>query len=286
MSKIILSADSTCDLGAELQSLYNVHYNPIHIEYRGHSYKDNIDITPEVLYEGFYENGALPQTAATNTMEYREYFEQLAPNGEEVIHFSLGGALSSSCEHAFLAASTMPNVHVVDSCNLSSGTGQLVIRAGRLIEEGKSAKEIVGTIKGLRSRVHASFVLDTLEFMAAGGRCPQVVSHMSDTLRLKVEIGVDNSDGSMHITRLHHGSTAKVLREYVRTQVRKNPTMLRDDVFITHSGSVDPEHIELVRAELLRLVPDIERIHVTRACCTISSHCGPGTLGVLFVTEE
>lgn len=283
---IILSADATCDLGDELKTLHNVNYFPYHLEYRGGDYLDNVDITPEEIYEGFYEDGSLPQTSAVNVLEYREHFEELTAQGDELIHVNLGRALSSSYEHAYLAARDMPHVHVIDSQNLSSGMGLLVLQAARMIEAGEDAHTIVKTIEDMRSRVHASFVLDTLEFMAAGGRCPQVLSHAGKALHLKVEIAVDNSDGSMHVSRLHHGSTSKSLKEYVRTQIKKNPTMVLDDVFITHSGAIDPKHIEVVRNELTERLPGIKRIHVTKASCTISAHCGPGTLGVLFVTED
>jgi len=286
VNKIILSADSTCDLGEELKEACKVSYYPFHIEYRGASYLDSVDITPEELYEGFYADGSLPKTAAVNVIEYLEYFRSLTADGSEVIHFNLGSALSSSYDHACLAAAEVPGVYVLDSCNLSTGTGQLVMRAARMIEQGLGAPEIVEAVEAMRARVRASFVLDTLEFMAAGGRCPQLLSHVGGALHLRPEIIVDNSDGSMHVGRLHHGSMRKVLKEYVRSLVRHNPDILTDDVFVTHSGAIDQALIELVTTELRECLPDLERIHVTRASCTISSHCGPGCLGVLFVTGE
>ncbi|MBQ9953974.1 MAG: DegV family protein [Eggerthellaceae bacterium] len=286
MGKIILSADSTCDLGDELKAQCRVHYYPYHIEFRGHSYLDNVDITPEVLYAGYYEDGSLPKTSAINVQEYVDYFRSLLEEGDEVIHLNLGGALSSSYDHACLAAREVPGVHVVDSCNLSTGTGQLVIRAARMIEEGMEATDIVAALEALKPRVHASFVLDALEFMAAGGRCPQILSHVGKTLHLRPEIVVDNADGSMHVGRLHHGSMHKALKEYVRDQVKKNPGILTDDVFVTHSGAIAPELIDEVCDNVRELLPDVERIHVTQASCTISCHCGPGTIGILFVTED
>lgn len=286
MSKILLSADSTCDIGEELQQQYQVRFYPYHIEYRDASYLDNVDIHPEDLYRGFYEDGSLPKTSAVNVAEFQEYFKALLSEADEVIHFNLGGALSSSYEHAVLAAQELPGVHVIDSCNLSSGMGQLVIRAGRMLEQGMGADEVVAAVERLKPHVQASFVLETLDFIAAGGRCPQVLSHMSDALHLKLEIAVDNTDGSMHVSRMHHGSARKTLREYVRKQIKRHPNIMEDDVFITHSGGIDEESIDLVRAELLELLPDLERVHVTKASCTISSHCGPGTVGILFLTKD
>lgn len=286
MSKVLLSADSTCDIGDELKQQYQVRFYPYHLELRGVSYLDNIDIHPEDLYKAFYEDGSLPKTSAVNVAEYQQYFKTLLSEADEVIHFSLGSALSSSYEHAILAARDLPKVYVIDSCNLSSGMGQLVIRAGRLLEQGMPAEDVVAAVGRLKPLVQASFILETLDFMAAGGRCPQVLSHVSDALHLRLEIAVDNADGSMHVGRMHHGSTRKALREYVRKQIKKHPDVMKDDIFITHSGDVNDELIELVRAELLDLLPDLERVHVTKASCTISSHCGPGTIGILFLTQE
>ena len=286
MSKIILSADSTCDLGDELKERYNVHYYPFHIEFRNRSYQDNVDITPDELFEGFREDGSLPKTAAINVQEYLDYFAPFVAEGFEVIHFNLGSALSSAHENARAAAAQLAGVHVIDSGNLSTGIGQLVIRAGRMIEQGMAAADIVAEMEQLKSRAHASFVLDTLEFMAAGGRCPQILSHVGKALHFRPEIVVDNADGSMHVGKLYHGSMHKALTHYVHDTLEKHAEqgILCDDIFITHSG-IEPERIEEVRQLLLEAYP-FERTHVTTASCTISCHCGPGTLGILFATER
>lgn len=286
MSRIILSADSTCDLSAELRERYDVRYYPFHVEFRGKSYRDNVDITPCELFEGYREDGSLPKTAAINVQEYLDHFSSLVSEGCEVVHVSLGGALSSAHQNAVLAAEQLEGVHVVDSCNLSTGAGQLVIRAGRMIEQGMGAAEIACELELMRERVHSSFVLGTLEFMAAGGRCPAVLSHVGKALHFRAGIDVDNSDGSMGVGRLHHGSMSKALRNYVRDTLAKHEAdgIMTDDVFITHSG-IDERLIEQVRAQLLEELP-FERVHVTVASCTISCHCGPGTLGILFVTER
>lgn len=286
MENVIISADSTCDLSEELKARYKVRYQPYHIEYRNRDYLDGVDIVSEDLYEGYYADGSLPKTAAVNVREYVDYFKSLTKDGAQVIHFNLGSALSSSHEHACLAACEVPGVFVVDSCNLSTGTGQLVIRAARLLEGGASAEDTFGVIKAMRSRVHTSFVLDTLEFMAAGGRCPQIVSQVGEALRLRPEIVVDNADGSMRVGRLHHGSMRKAVKEYIHNQLKHHEGVLLDDVFVTHSGATDPELVDTAIAELREQLPGLECIHVTRASCTISSHCGPGCLGIIFVTES
>lgn len=285
MGNVIISADSTCDIGDELKERYGIRFFPYHILFRGRDYLDNVDITTSELYAGYYEDGSLPATSAINVQEYVDYFAPLVADGSEVVHLNLGAALSSSHEHALAAAEEVGNVHVVDSCSLSTGTGQLVIRAARMAESGMAAADIAREVEAMRPRTHASFVLDTLDFMAAGGRCPQVLAHVGKALKLKVEIAVDNRDGSMRVAGVHRGSLRKSMREYVETQVKRNPGIIRDDVFITHSGDIDPRIVDSVREQLHELLPGLERIHVTRASCTIASHCGPGTLGILFVTE-
>ena len=286
MGKIVISADSTCDIGPELSERYDIRFFPYHIIFRDREYLDNVDITTEQIYEGFREDGSLPATSAINVGEYLDFFKDLLKDADEIIHLNLSRVLSSSHEHALAAAEQLCGVHVIDSRNLSTGTGQLVIRAARMAEQGMAADDIVREIKNMRSRTHASFVLDTLEFMAAGGRCPQVLSHVGKALKLRVEILVDNADGSMRIAHLHRGSMKKVLREYVKAQIKEHPGILTDDVFVTHSGHVEEAIIQGVVEQLKELLPQLERIHITRASCTISSHCGPGCLGVLFVTER
>ena len=284
MKKVILSADSTCDLNAELKERYDVHYYPFHIIYRGKAYEDNVDITPDVLYEGYYADKSLPSTAAINVTEYLEYFRPFVEAGCEVVHLNLGGALSSAYDNACQAAKHLPGVYPVDSHNLSTGIGQLVIRAGRMIEAGMSAADVARAVEELRARVHTSFILDTLDFMAAGGRCPQVLAYVGKLVSFKPEILVNNADGSMGMGRIYRGKLKRVLPHYVEDTLARYPDVICDDLFITHSG-VDDETIELVRSAVLSRLP-IERIHTTRASCTISSHCGPNCLGILFATES
>ena len=284
MKHVILSADSTCDLSPELKERYDVHYYPFHIIYRDKSYADNVDIRPETLFEGYYEDKSLPQTAAINVQEYIDHFTPFVEAGCEVIHLNLGGALSSAYSNACKAAEQLTGVYPIDSCNLSTGIGQLVIRAGRMIEEGRTAQEIAEKIAAMRSHVHSSFILDTLDFMAAGGRCPQIVAHVGKMVSFKPEILVDNHSGSMGIGKIYRGKLTRVLPRYVEDTLARFSDVICDDLFITHSG-IGSELIELVRAKVLELLP-VERIHITQASCTISSHCGPNTLGILFVTEN
>lgn len=282
MDKVIISADSTCDLSSEQMSYYEVRSFPFHIGFRGRDYLDNVDITPQVLFEGFWEDGSLPQTGAASPEAYRRYFEELSADGSSVIHFNLGSALSAAYANASAAAADMEGIYVIDGKSLSSGVGLQVIAAARMRKAGMSATDIAREAEQLHNRSHASFVLDTMEFLAAGGRCPTVVAYLGGKLSCRPGILVDNQSGAMKVGKIYRGKQERVLARYVEDTLAKYPDVVKDEIFITHSG-VSRE----VAAEVRRMLEDrgFKSIYTTTASCTISSHCGPGTLGILFMTE-
>lgn len=282
--KVILSADSTCDLGEELKARYDVQYYPFHIILDGKDYQDNVDIHIEDIFRAYYDRKALPRTAAINVEEYVEYFRPWVEQGFDVLHFCLGGALSSAQRNCVLAARELGgHVFPIDSCNLSTGISLQIIEAGERIRAGMPAAEIAQAMKEIIPHCHASFILDTLEFMRAGGRCSTIVAVGANLLALKPCIEVDNSDGSMHVGKKYRGNLKKVLPQYVRDKLTQYDRIKRDHLFITYS-SIDPSYVELVRQAVLDVM-DFKEIHVTTASCTIASHCGPNTLGILFETE-
>ena len=282
--KVILSADSTCDLGEELKKQCGVEYYPLHIILEDRDYLDNVTITPEVLYEAYRERKVLPKTAAVNAAEYMEYFSGWVEQGYDVVHINLGGALSSSYQNCCLAAEELGHVYPVDSCNLSTGTGHLVLDAAEMIRQGMEAREIQQVLNERKRFCHASFILDTLKFMAAGGRCSAVTAFGANLLNLKPCIEVDNSSGAMGVGKKYRGNLDKVLVRYTKDQLAGYDNIRRDKIFITHSG-IDSSYIDLVK-QTIQETMDFEHIYVTRASCTISCHCGPNTLGVLFETEN
>lgn len=282
--KVILSADSTCDLGEELKARYDVQYYPFHVILEGKDYQDNVDIHIEDIFQAYYDRKALPRTAAINVEEYVEYFRPWVEQGFDVLHFCLGGALSSAQRNCVLAARELGgHVFPIDSCNLSTGISLQIIEAGERIRAGMSAAEIAQAMKEIIPHCHASFILDTLEFMRAGGRCSTIAAVGANLLALKPCIEVDNSDGSMHVGKKYRGNLKKVLPQYVRDKLTQYDRIKRDHLFITYS-SIDPSYVELVRQAVLDVM-DFKEIHVTTASCTIASHCGPNTLGILFETE-
>lgn len=284
MRKIILSADSTCDLGDELKEKYQVHYYPFHIILEGKDYQDNVDITPGDIFQRYYEKKVLPKTAAINVEEYVNYFRPFVEQGYEVVHLNLGSAMSSAHQNCMLAARELKGVYPVDSGNLSTGIGHLVLDAGEMIKEGLGAEEIAGKLNQRKNLVHSSFILDTLKFMSAGGRCSNVMALGANLLNIKPCIEVNNKDGSMDVGKKYRGSLKKVLPLYVKDKLQEYQGICTDKIFITHSG-IDQEYIELVK-EAIQEEKEFQNIYVTRASCTISCHCGPNTLGILFETKE
>ncbi len=282
--KVILSADSTCDIGDALQEKYSVHFFNYHIQIGDKSYIDKIEISPEELYAAWREKGILPKTAAVTPTEYMAFFQQWVQQGYEVVHVNLGSGLSSSYQNCVLAANELGGVYPVDSASLSTGSGHLVVQAGEMVRQGMPAAEIQKNLTQIREKVSASFVLDTLEFMAAGGRCSSVAAFGANLLRLKPSIKVDvTSGGKMGVAKKYRGDMKKVLTEYVRDQLAGRSDLALERIFITHSGSPQDD-IDHVKNEIEKYA-DFEDIVVTKAAGTISSHCGPRTLGVLYMVK-
>jgi DegV family protein with EDD domain len=283
-TNIILSADSTCDLGEELKARYKVHYFPLHITIGGRSYTDNVDITPVDTFAVYRQTGELPKTSAVNVGEYLERFQQWTGQGNQVVHINLGSAISSSHQNALLAAEQVPGVHVLDSGNLSTGSGLLVLAAAERIERGMEASQVAAEVAALREKTHASFVLDTLEFLRAGGRCSALQERAASLLKIKPCIEVNNRDGSMGIGRKYRGKLGNVLLQYTADKLRQYAGQLDETrAFITHTPMSDGL-IQTVYDYLCEHA-SFKEIHITDASTTISSHCGPSTLGVLFMTR-
>ena len=286
--KIVLSADTPCDIGEELKARYAVSLYPLHIILDEKQYTDGYDITSAELYEAWWKHKLLPRTAAINPEEYQSYFQAFLDQGLDVIHISLGSGISSSHANALIAANALKdsgNVYVIDSSSLSTGFGLLVCEAGERIKAGLPAKQIVEEVSALTQDTRASFILDTLEFMRAGGRCSSITQIGAALVNIKPTILVKNDrQGSMVVGKKYMGKLAPSLMKYVDDQLKDRNDLILDRVFVTHSGMDDPTTIDRVVARIKELQP-FQEIFVTQASCTISSHCGPNTLGVLFLTK-
>lgn len=290
---IVLCADSTCDLGPELCARHHVNLVPFNVLLDGEQYLDGISIDPDRIYEIYREKKVLPSTAAINVATYVDVFRPFVEQGSDIVHVSLGHGLSSSFNNCRLAAEELAEefggeehgrVYVVDSCNLSTGSGLVVLEAAKRIEQGKDAAQVAEEAQALTSRCHASFVLDTLEFLHKGGRCSTLAMLGANMLQLKPCIEVNNADGTMGVGKKYRGTTPKAREQYVRDKLTGRDDIDYEKIFITHSGTSD-EKIAQVR-QVVEECGQFEHIYVTRAGCTISCHCGAETLGVLFMTKE
>ena len=281
MSKkaIRVSADSTCDLSPQLLEEYDIETLPLYVVMEGRSYQDGVDLTPDGLYQKVQESGKIGSTAAINVEEYLSFFTHMKDTCETVIHFTISSEMSSCCQNARIAAAEVGGVYVIDSRNLSTGIGLLVLRACELARQGMAAEVIVSYIENMAGRVDASFIPESLEFLKMGGRCSALAALGANLLRIKPCIQV--RDGVMGVGKKYTGSHEKVLLKYVGDRLLHLEDVDLSRVFITHSGMDDPALVDKVKDAVLAAAP-FEEVLVTRAGCTISNHCGPNTLGVLF----
>ncbi len=276
---IKITSDSTCDLTPELLERYDITLTPLYVTQDGKTGRDGVDICPEDIFAHVSAGGNLPTTAAVNVADYQEVFGKYAQDYEAVIHFNIGQNFSACHQNAVIAAEDFDNVYVVDTRNLTMGQGLLVVEAAEAALRGEKAPDIVTMVEGLMDKVSTTFVVDRLDYLAKGGRCSSVVALGANLLKLKPCIVL--SDGKMAVGKKYRGVFDKVLPDYVRDQLgsgdyRKNRCV------IVHAAC-RPETVAAVRA-----VVDgygFDEVIVGEAGCTISAHCGPNTLGVLFLRK-
>ncbi len=283
MVKII--SDSTSDLSKELIDKYDIDIIPLHILLGDKEYRDGVDITPQDIYKWADENKTTPKTSAVSIEDTVNVFKKYIDNGDEIITFAISEDMSTTANVMRLATeelSATDKIHVIDSANLSTGIGHLVVEAAVLAKEGKSAEEITDYIESLKGKVRASFVVDTLVYLYRGGRCSGLAAMAGSVLKLHPKIEV--TDGKMHPGKKYRGKINSVVMSYVKDMEEELLKAKKDRVFITHSGC-DSALVEEVRQYLSQL-NIFDNIYETRAGGVISSHCGPGTLGVLYVEKD
>ena len=282
MGKIVITSDSTTDLGTGLQQRYNIRTLPLGIVLGDKLYTDGVDITPDDIYAHHDKTGELPKTNATNVESCLEFFRPLVEAGNTVIHFTISSEMSSNFNNARMAAEELGNVFVIDSRSLSSGGGLLVIAAAEMAQNGLSAEEIISEIDKLIPRTDASFVIDSLEYLYKGGRCSALAMFGANLLKLKPCIQVKN--GKMDVRKKFRGKFDAVLKEYIDEQLANRDELICDRAFITHGGC-DPQLVDSL-FEYVKAKGIFKEVFVTRASCTVSSHCGANTLGILFIRKS
>jgi len=279
--KIKIISDSTCDLSAELLKKHDITLVPLTIIKNGEAYSDGITITPAEIFEHVANGGDLCSTTAMNVGEYIEWFEKFASDYDGILHINIGSGFSSSYQNACLAAEEFENVRVVDSKNLSTGQGLVVLKACELAQTCQNLDELYEQVQEFTSQVEASFLLDQLKYMVKGGRCSSVVALGANLLNLKPCIEV--KDGKMSVVKKYGGNYAKCLSAYVKDRLSAREDLDRGTLFVTNTP-VDENCMDAVK-EAVKEYADFENIYWTQAGCTVSCHCGPGTLGVLFVRK-
>lgn len=282
MSKpVIITADSTCDLSPELLERFQIKTIPLTIQLGDESFLDGQGFSPDLMYKRYHQDGTLPKTSACSIQQFLDFFSQFTEAGFEVVHLDISSELSCSYANARLAAQELGGVYPVDSRMLSTGVGLLAIEGAECRDKGMGAAEIAGHLDALTGKVDTSFVLDTLEFMWKGGRCSAVASLGANLLKLKPAL--EMKDGKLGVYKKYRGSITAVYQQYIKERLA-GKSIRPGHVFITESGEIEEATIAELEALVRELIP-VREIHHTTAGCTISSHCGPKTMGVLFINE-
>ena len=278
---IKIMSDSTCDLSPELLKKYDITLVPLTIVKDGEAFSDGVTITPAEIFAHVAAGGSLCSTTAMNVGEYQEWFSKFSGSYDGILHINISAEFSSSYQNACLAAEEFDNVRVVDSRNLSTGQGLVVLKACELAQQCKSLDELQAQLQEFTSHVEASFLLDRLEYMVKGGRCSSVVALGANLLNLKPCIEVKN--GKMAVVKKYRGNYAKCLASYVKDRLTNREDLDRNILFVTRTPVTDA-CLDAVKTAVDEFA-DFENIYWTEAGCTVSCHCGPGTLGVLFVRK-
>ena len=279
--RVKIISDSTCDLSPELLERYDIAITPLCVIKDGKEFHDGVDITPADIFAHVDGGGELCSTAAVSQFEYTQMFTRYAKEYDEVVQINIGSNFSCCYQNACLAAQEFDNVFVVDSGNLSTGQGLLVVAAAKFAQQGVSGNEIAERVRALVPKVEASFLIDRLDYMQKGGRCSTVAALGANLLKLKPCIEV--REGKMSVCKKYRGSFEKCIRQYVKERLDGREDIATELVFITHAAA-DTNVVAAAKEETAQY-GSFEEVEETQAGCTVSCHCGPNTLGILFVRK-
>ncbi len=280
--KIKVLSDSTCDLPQELVEKYNITIVPLTVVKDDQSFSDGVDITPADIFAHVAAGGSLCSTAAVSVGDYVDWFSKFSGEYDGVVHINISSEFSCSHQNAKLAAAEFENVIAIDSRNLSTGQGLVVLKACELAETCNSLDELAGALTEFTGRVEASFLLDRLEYMVKGGRCSSAAALGANLLNLKPCIEV--KDGKMGVVKKYRGNYAKCLAAYVKDRLSCREDLEKGTLFVTRTP-VSDDCLQAVADAVKEYGSDFENTYWNEAGCTVSCHCGPGTLGVLFVRK-
>lgn len=277
--RIKVTADSTCDLSKELLAEHDITLTPLIVIKDNEEFYDGETITPSEIFDHVANGGSLCSTAARSVGYYQDVFGKYASEYDGVVHISIGSGFSSSYQNACLAAEEFDNVRVIDSQSLSTGQGFIVLEAAKLAKTSTSLDELKQQLEAFSSRVEISFVLDRLDYMVKGGRCSSAAALGANLLNLKPCIEV--RDGKLGVVKKYRGNFSKCLSTYIKDRLEGRDNLSSELIFVTSTPVSDE-----IRASVLEAVGKygkFDSILETTAGCTVSCHCGPGTLGIIFV---
>ncbi len=279
--RIKILSDSTCDLSPELLAANQIDLVPLTIIKGEAQFKDGITIRPEDIFRHVAQGGALCSTAANSIGEYTDMFARYSGGYDGIIQINIGSNFSSCYQNACAAAADFPNVRVIDSRNLSTGQGLVVLKACEWAKTAENLDDLAQRLRAFTEKVEASFLLDRLDYMVKGGRCSSAAALGANLLNLKPCIEV--KDGKMVVVKKYRGHYAKCLENYVKDRLANRDNLERDILFVTHTPVSEDCHRAVMNA--VDAHGHFRHTYETEAGCTVSCHCGPGTLGVLFVRK-
>ncbi|MGZ9586097.1 DegV family protein [Paenibacillus marinisediminis] len=285
MASIKIFSDSTCDLPRSLIEQYDIGIVPLYVTFGDTAYKDGVDMSPAKLYEQVEQCGSLPKTASPSPSDFMNLFNPVVSNGDDIIYIGLSSHLSSTIQNACIASQMLEDepgkITVIDSLNLSTGIGLLVLRAVKMAKEGHSVDDIKAHIEELREHVETEFIIDTLDYLYKGGRCSGLQNLLGTLLRIRPVIKV--IDGKMTPTNKIRGKREKALEQLLNNALQLKDQMDNDTIFVTHSFSdTDAKYLK----EQLELHTGAKHVYMSDAGCVISSHCGSNTIGIVFTKKS
>ncbi len=278
--KIKLTTDSASDLTQDEAKKLDCEIIPLTVVLGDKDFLDGVNITNEDIYNYVNKSGILPKTSAVSEYTYNEIFEKYSKTYDAVIHIALSSGISASCQNAKNAAKNFNNVFVVDSLSLSSGVALLVYKARELTNLNKPAKEIADTLTKLTSKVQASFVIETLDYLRKGGRCTMLQALGANVFKIRPSLVLVN--GKIISGKKHRGKQINVIEGYVKDVLENHPNADKEMCFVTHS-KIKPEYAEYVKQIAKNF--GFKNIYERSAGSTITSHCGPGTIGLLYLEK-
>lgn len=282
MNKVKIFTDSTCDLTPEILKENDISIVPLYVTFDKETYKDGIEISTEELYKKVSKTGRLPKTSASPPSDFYNAFKPFIDEGYDIVYIGISSKLSSTLQNAKIAASEFPEgrIEIVDSMNLSTGIGLLVLKAVDYVKEGLGAKEVAERVRKKVPKVKTAFVIDTLEYLYKGGRCNALQNFFGGILKIKPIVKV--VDGIMILGQKSRGKRQKALDIMLANVLSDKDNIELDRIMVTHSmGKKDALKLK----EQLESALDVEKVYITNAGCVISSHCGPKTVGILYISK-